>query len=135
MLADLTDLTGVFAEAARDARYGAASPPTMGQTQLSDAAVERSDVAAGDALAFRRALPNLARSPDSRGARRHRPSCNLLVRFKKSKDDVLRFLVRFEVKLKTPRRNLINKRHRLSPGLIPVLRRLPGAARSGVCAF
>ena len=48
-------------------------------------------------MAFHRVLPKLARDPRSRGRLKHRPGFNLLARFKTFKDDVLRFLVDFDV--------------------------------------
>ena len=50
-----------------------------------------------EGLAFHRALPEFARDPRSRGRLKHRPGFNLLARFKTFKDDVLRFLVDFDV--------------------------------------
>lgn len=50
-----------------------------------------------EGLAFHRALPNLERSRQSRGRLKRRPGFNLLIRFKILKDDVLRFLVDFDV--------------------------------------
>ena len=59
--------------------------------------VERYWQAVREGLAFHRALPNLERSPQSRGRLKRRPGFNLLIRFKTLKDDVLRFLVDFDV--------------------------------------
>lgn len=62
-----------------------------------EAFVERYWAAVREGLAFHRALPKLARNPQSRGRLKHRPGFNLLTRFKTFKDDVLRFLVDFDV--------------------------------------
>ena len=59
--------------------------------------VERYWQAVREGLAFHRALPGLERSPQSRGRLKHRPGFNLLSRFKAFNDDVLRFLVDFDV--------------------------------------
>ncbi len=59
--------------------------------------VERYWEAVREGLAFHRALPSLERSPQSRGRLKRRPGFNLLTRFKTLKDDVLRFLVDFDV--------------------------------------
>jgi transposase len=59
--------------------------------------VERYWEAVREGLAFHRALPGLERSPQSRGRLKRRPGFNLLIRFKAFKDDVLRFLVDFDV--------------------------------------
>lgn len=59
--------------------------------------VERYWEAVREGLAFHRALPSLERRPQSRGRLKHRPGFNLLTRFKTLKDDVLRFLVDFDV--------------------------------------
>jgi len=48
-------------------------------------------------LTFHRALPSLERRSQSRGRLKHRPGFNLLTRLKTFKDDVLRFLVDFDV--------------------------------------
>ncbi len=62
-----------------------------------EAFVESYWAAVREGLAFHRALPKLARNPQSRGRLKHRPGFNLLTRFKTFKDDVLRFLVDFDV--------------------------------------
>jgi transposase len=62
-----------------------------------EAFVESYWAAVREGLAFHRALPKLARDPQSRGRLKHRPGFNLLTRFKTFKDDVLRFLVDFDV--------------------------------------
>ena len=59
--------------------------------------VERYWQAVREGLAFHRALPKLERKAQSRGRLKHRPGFNLLTRFKTFKDDVLRFLVDFDV--------------------------------------
>lgn len=48
-------------------------------------------------LAYHRGLPRLPRHPSNYGRDKHRPGQNLLVRLHRFKDDVLRFLVDFNV--------------------------------------
>ena len=76
---------------ARDSGAGALAPDQV------KTFVERYWEAVREGLAFHRALPNLERSPQSRGRLKHRPGFNLLTRLKTFKDDVLRFLVDFDV--------------------------------------
>ncbi len=59
--------------------------------------VERYWAAVREGLAFHRALPALPRDPKSRGRVKHRPGFNLLTRFKAFKDDVLRFMIDFDI--------------------------------------
>ncbi len=61
------------------------------------ALVERYWEAVREGLAFHRTLPGLERSPQPRGRLKHRPGFNLLTRLKTFKNDVLRFLVDFDV--------------------------------------
>jgi transposase len=80
--------------AVRKARDNGASALAPDQV---NALTERYWEAVREGLAFHRALPSLERSPQSRGRIRRRPGFNLLTRFKTLKDDVLRFLVDFDV--------------------------------------
>lgn len=80
--------------AVRKARDSGASALAPDQVETF---VERYWAAVREGLAFHRALPNLERSPQSRGRLKHRPGFNLLIRLKTFKDDVLRFLVDFDV--------------------------------------
>ena len=48
-------------------------------------------------LSYHRKLPRLPRQPSNRGRAKHRPGHNLLIRLHQFKDDVLRFLVDFDV--------------------------------------
>ena len=50
-----------------------------------------------EGLAYHRKLPRLPRHRSNRGKARRRPGHNLLIRLHKFKDDVLRFLIDFEV--------------------------------------
>jgi transposase len=50
-----------------------------------------------EGLSLHRALPKLERRPPSRGRLKHRPGFNLLTRFKTFNQDVLRFLLDFNV--------------------------------------
>jgi transposase len=80
--------------AVRKARDSGASALASDQVH---ALVDRYWEAVRQGLAFHRALPNLERSPQARGRLRRRPGLNLLIRFKTLKNDVLRFLVDFDV--------------------------------------
>jgi transposase len=80
--------------AVRQAREAGATALAPEQVE---AFVESYWAAVREGLAFHRALPKLARNPQSRGRLKHRPGFNLLTRFKTFKDDVLRFLVDFDV--------------------------------------
>jgi transposase len=80
--------------AVRKARDSGASALAPDQVH---ALVDRYWEAVREGLAFHRALPNLERSPQSRGRLKHRPGFNLLTQLKTFKDDVLRFLVDFDV--------------------------------------
>jgi transposase len=50
-----------------------------------------------EGLAYHRKLPRLPRQGSKRGKAKRRPGHNLLIRLHKFKDDVLRFLIDFEV--------------------------------------
>ena len=80
--------------AVRKARDSGASALASDQV---NALVERYWEAVREGLAFHRALPNPERRPQSRGRLKRPPGFNLLIRFKTFKDDVLRFLVDFDV--------------------------------------
>ena len=80
--------------AVRRARQAGLTALAPGQ---GEAFVERYWSAVREGLAFHRALPRLARDPQSRGRLKNRPGFNLLTRLKTFKDDVLRFLVDFDV--------------------------------------
>jgi transposase len=80
--------------AVRNARESGAS--ALAPDQVS-ALVERYWEAVREGLTFHRALPSLEPRPQPRGRIKRRPGFNLLTRFKTLKDDVLRFLVDFDV--------------------------------------
>ena len=85
----------------RDANAAVSKARQAGATALAPGQVQAFEdqywAAVREGLAFHRALPKLARDPRSRGRLKHRPGFNLLARFKTFKDDVLRFLVDFDV--------------------------------------
>lgn len=80
--------------AVRQAREAGASALPPDEVKAFE---ERYWAAVREGLAFHRALPKAPRSPQSRGRVKHRPGFNLLTRLKTFKDDVLRFLVDFDV--------------------------------------
>jgi transposase len=85
----------------RNACHAVAQARARGETALSPAALQtfhaRYFEALREGLAFHRSLPRLKKASSKSGRTKRRAGDNLLLRLHRFKDDVLRFLVDFEV--------------------------------------
>ena len=85
----------------RDARQAVGEARAKGETALSPAALQtfhaRYFEALREGLAWHRSLPRLKKAGSKSGRTKRRAGDNLLLRLHRFKDDVLRFLVDFEV--------------------------------------
>jgi transposase len=85
----------------RDARRAVAEARDRGETALSPAALQtfhaRYWEAVREGMAFHRSLPRLKKAGPKSGRTKRRAGDNLLLRLHRFKDDVLRFLVDFDV--------------------------------------